>query len=55
MAVQLDISEAGAVQRPGNSGRNLGTGLELGWLEGAQVNRSAVERRASTLPGRRTV
>ena len=55
MAVQLDISEAGAVQRPGNSERNLGTGLELGWLEGAQVNRSAVERRASTLPGRRSV
>ena len=55
MAVQLDISEAGAVQRPGNSERNLGTGLELGWLGGTQVNRSAVERRASTLPGRRTV
>ena len=55
MAVQLDISEAGAVQRPGNLGRNLGTELELGWLESVQVNRSAVERRASTLPGRRTV
>ena len=35
--------------------RNPGMGLELGWLERVQVNRSAVERRASTLPGRRTV
>ena len=51
MAVQLDIREAETIQRP----RNLGTGLELGWLESVQVNRSAVERRASTLPGRRSV
>lgn len=35
--------------------RNPGTALELGWLKGVQVNRSAVERRALTLPGRRTV
>ncbi len=51
MAVQLDIREAETVQHP----RNLGMGLELGWLESVQVNRSAAERRASTLPGRRTV
>ena len=51
MAVQLNIREAETVQHP----RNLGMGLELGWLERVQVNRSAVERRASTLPGRRTV
>ena len=30
-------------------------GLEEGWLRGVQVNRSAVERRAGTLSGRRTV
>ena len=50
VAVQLDIKEAES-QRP----RNLGTGLELGWLGGVKVNRSAAERRASTLPGRRSV
>jgi deoxyribose-phosphate aldolase len=35
--------------------RNPGTPLDLGWVEDARVNRSAVERRAATLPGRRTV
>jgi deoxyribose-phosphate aldolase len=35
--------------------RNPGTELEEGWLRGVQVNRSAVERRAGTLSGRRTV
>ncbi|MBX3095757.1 MAG: deoxyribose-phosphate aldolase [Fimbriimonadaceae bacterium] len=35
--------------------RNLGTPLDLEWVESAVVNRSAVERRAATLPGRRTV
>ena len=35
--------------------RNPGMGLELGWLRGVQINRSAAERRAGTLPGRRTV
>ncbi len=35
--------------------RNPGMGLELGWLRGVQVNRSAVERRSGTLSGRRTV
>jgi deoxyribose-phosphate aldolase len=29
--------------------------LDHGWIEDARVNRSAVERRAATLPGRRTV
>ena len=40
---------------PAEHGRNPGTALDLGWLRGVQVNRSAVERRALTLPGRRTV
>jgi deoxyribose-phosphate aldolase len=35
--------------------RNPGTPLELEWLRGVQVNRSAAERRASTLTTRRTV
>jgi len=35
--------------------RNPGYELDLGWVESARVNRSAVERRAATLPGRRTV
>lgn len=40
---------------PAHHPRNPGTGLELGWLRGVEVNRSAVERRAGTLSGRRTV
>ena len=35
--------------------RNPGTGLELDLVRSVRVNRSAVERRAATLPGRRTV
>ncbi len=35
--------------------RNPGCALDLGWVEDIRVNRSAVERRAATLPGRRTV
>ncbi len=36
-------------------GRNPGVPLDLDWVSSVRVNRSAVERRASTLPGRRTV
>lgn len=35
--------------------RNEGTALTLDWVEGVQVNRSAVERRAATLATRRSV
>ncbi|HEX6288739.1 MAG TPA: deoxyribose-phosphate aldolase [Herpetosiphonaceae bacterium] len=35
--------------------RNPGCDLDLGWVEEVHVNRSAVERRTATLPGRRTV
>jgi deoxyribose-phosphate aldolase len=35
--------------------RNPGTPLDLDWVMGAHVNKSAVERRTSTLTGRRTV
>ena len=35
--------------------RNEGMALDLGWVRRVQANRSAIERRAATLPGRRTV
>ena len=35
--------------------RNPGMPLELDWIREIRVNRSAVERRAATLPGRRSV
>lgn len=38
-----------------NLGRNTGIPLELEWLDEVRINKSAVERRAATLPGRRTV
>ena len=53
MAIQeFEITET---PFPAHYPRNPGTALELGWLEGVQVNRSAVERRTQTLAGRRTV
>ncbi|MEM1272871.1 MAG: deoxyribose-phosphate aldolase [Pseudomonadota bacterium] len=35
--------------------RNAGQDLDLDWVARAQANRSAIERRAATLPGRRSV
>ncbi|MEX5727396.1 deoxyribose-phosphate aldolase [Rhodovulum iodosum] len=35
--------------------RNTGMPLDLGWVRATRVNRSAVERRCATLPGRRSV
>ena len=35
--------------------RNPGMALDLDWVRGAQANTSAIERRARTLPGRRSV
>jgi deoxyribose-phosphate aldolase len=35
--------------------RNPGTPLDLDWVAGVHVNKSAVERRAATIPTRRTV
>src|SRR3989304_988077 len=34
---------------------NPGTPLDLDWVAGAHVNRSAVERRVATLPARRSI
>jgi deoxyribose-phosphate aldolase len=38
-----------------HSQRNPGCELDLDWVAATRVNRSAIERRATTLPGRRTV
>lgn len=38
-----------------NHNRNPGTPLDLDWVMGAHVNKSAVERRVESLPKRRTV
>ena len=35
--------------------RNDGTELDLDWVANIRANRSAIERRAATLPGRRSV
>ncbi|GHF51505.1 deoxyribose-phosphate aldolase [Seohaeicola zhoushanensis] len=35
--------------------RNPGMALDLDWVRGVQANTSAIERRAATLPGRRSV
>jgi deoxyribose-phosphate aldolase len=35
--------------------RNAGTNLDLDWVMAVQANTSAIERRAATLPGRRSV
>ncbi len=35
--------------------RNAGMDLDMDWVMGAQANTSAIERRAKTLPGRRSV
>jgi deoxyribose-phosphate aldolase len=42
-------------QAPEENRRNAGTPLDLSWVRQVQVNRNALERRASTLPYRRTV
>lgn len=41
--------------KPATVKRNPGMPLDLDWVLSTQVNRSAAERRAATLPGRRTV
>jgi deoxyribose-phosphate aldolase len=44
-----------ALEPAPHNARNPGCPLDLGWVEEARVNRSAVERRAASLPGRRSV
>lgn len=49
------VDKPKAIHSPGEQTRNTGMPLDLGWLKQVQVNKSAVERRASTLITRRTV
>jgi deoxyribose-phosphate aldolase len=44
-----------AYQPPASPSRNPGIPLDLDWVRDLRVNRSAVERRADTIPRRRTV
>ncbi len=45
-----------AAQMPfATQARNPGMDLDIGWVRGVQANTSAIERRAATLPGRRSV
>src|SRR5258706_15110984 len=57
MAVQDLIKRPSLVPKPAeiHSERNPGTPLELDWVREVRVNTSAAERRAATLPKRRTV
>ena len=50
---ELETNEAQLA--PVHAERNPGMPLDLDWIHRVQVNRSAVERRAATLPTRRTV
>lgn len=57
-----DHSVASVTVQTGNSQlpqvhdiRNPGMALDLDWVAGVQANTSAIERRAATLPGRRSV
>jgi deoxyribose-phosphate aldolase len=50
-----DAPVTGAAGAAAALARNPGTALDLDVVEAAHVNRSAVERRAATLPARRTV
>jgi deoxyribose-phosphate aldolase len=51
----LDAARRNALAARTDDGRNPGLPLDLDWVESVRVNRSAVERRVSTLAGRRTV
>ena len=50
----LAVVDEHSGSKPGRF-RNPGTGLDLDWVRSVQVNRSALERRTSTLAGRRSI
>jgi deoxyribose-phosphate aldolase len=50
-----DDMSAPSAHESHDEARNPGTPLDLGWVAGVRINRSAVERRASTIGTRRTV
>jgi deoxyribose-phosphate aldolase len=49
------IVSPGAAVSDASDTRNPGSRLELDWVRDVRINRSAVERRAATIPTRRTV
>ncbi len=53
--VQTDIQDKAAQLPQVTEPRNPGMELDLDWVMRAQANTSAIERRAATLPGRRSV
>jgi len=55
LAVERSVEQAKPGQRELIESRNLGMPLDLGIVAAQRVNRSAVERRAATIPTRRTV
>ena len=55
IAPHIDAHTTGYVGSPDAATRNPGLSLDLGRIESLRVNKSAVERRAATLPARRTV
>jgi len=60
MTIPAPSSAATPAMRAGNvhaleGVRNPGMALDLDWLAGVRVNRSAVERRAATIPTRRSI
>ncbi|MBC6438315.1 MAG: deoxyribose-phosphate aldolase [Rhodobacteraceae bacterium] len=55
---QSPIAAAPLAQEPplqAHAPRNPGMALDMDWVTGVQANTSAIERRATSLPGRRTV
>lgn len=50
-AERSETAQLPQVQEP----RNPGMALDMDWVRSARANRSAIERRAGTLPGRRSV
>src|SRR5260221_1460077 len=55
MKASATIIEAHPAIRVPSHGRNRGMSLDLDWVKDAKVNLSAVERRSTSLTGRRTV
>jgi len=56
LSTDIDTTATRSLQLPQlGEPRNPGTELDLDWVMSAQANTSAIERRAATLPGRRSV
>lgn len=55
MQREAGCEEGGQLPRLAGEPRNPGMALDLGWVRRAQANTPAIERRAATLPARRSV